>query len=654
MQEGYTSQLLWDILLQDEGINHSSRSINAQRIELGILIKIVAYLSALSENKMNLNIVKLLNADVPTNSLKNLSLVGKSTSEVQTWVSNLSVLNIGETAKHLYTTLQELMILDVTDSTRLKIIEVLRPTISTIIESLSKHYTNQNILLDERAELIAGLAQQLRVYTAMIYRTIAQKTITTLQTQTFGLFSFGKKKDLMATASQAIHRGLTEFFYLCAETKTLYLPAYKGMWTHINGLIKQSQALGLDDFALREDNQAHSKILTIKQAYLRTILISVCNTNKLRQTEIRKIAQLSEIWVSLIQISSKPSGQDLFWVDTSLDAPPTYITQLKAISLSTLYINVQQLLSHFENLGNDPATILHPSEEALLSGSLRLHLLQTLRGPAERSNERHPENGTIEIALGLIGSHYQLANRQNFEEVIQMQELFANSDLPFIQPHSRRELDLNYNIKDDKIRQDATREYLESYQCQILNISLGGYCIRWVGTAPNVLRSGELIAIREHQDSEWSIGLIRWVQQQLNHGAEFGIEILSQRGKSCGARVLRQDGNTSDYMRAILLPEIREQNRTASIIVPILAFKSGNKISIRLGSDQVKAQLLQEIVVTQSFSQFEFVVTQPDKLSADSELSKHTTKQGAENEADLPSGTQNRPESELDSIWKTL
>ena len=57
---------------------------------------------------MNLNIIKLLNADLPTNSLKKLSLVGESKSEMQTWVASLSMLNVGETAKQLFTTLQEL------------------------------------------------------------------------------------------------------------------------------------------------------------------------------------------------------------------------------------------------------------------------------------------------------------------------------------------------------------------------------------------------------------------------------------------------------------------------------------------------------------------------------------------------------------------
>ncbi|MBC7751037.1 MAG: hypothetical protein H7Z73_04865 [Candidatus Saccharibacteria bacterium] len=603
---------------------------------------------------MNLNIIKLLNADLPTNSLKKLSLVGETKSEMQTWVGSLSMLNVGETAKQLYTTLQELLILDVPDSIRLELIEVLRPAVYTIIESLSKHYINQNILLDERAERIAGLAQQLRVFAAMIYRTIAVRTTEELQTHTFGLFAVGKKKVLLNLAAQAIHRGLTEFFRLSAESKTLYLPVYKGMWLRLHELLQKSQILELNKFALRDENQAYGKILTIEQAYLRSIFMSACNTNKLRQTEIKKIGQLSEIWVSLVRISPTPSGRDLFLVDTSIDAPPMYISQLKQINPSMYYIDVQELLSHFENLGSDHAKLLHPSEETLLSGSLRMHLLQTLRAPAERSTERHPHNGVINLSLGLIGAHYQLADRHSFEEVIQIQEVITNPEIPIIQPNSAHSVDLNYSIQDGKVRQNATKEYLESYQCQIINISLGGYCVRWVGTTPNVLRSGELIAIRENDDAEWSIGLIRWVQQQLNSGAEFGIEILSQRGKACGARVIRQDGYSSDYMRTILLPEMKELNRTASIIAPILAFKSGHKISIRLGNEEVRAQLMREIVVTQSFSQFEFVLTQPEKLNPNSELSKHTQKQETPSGIPLTIATKGKPRDELDEIWDTL
>ena len=99
---------------------------------------------------------------------------------------------------------------------------------------------------------------------------------------------------------------------------------------------------------------------------------------------------------------------------------------------------------------------------------------------------------------------------------------------------------------------------------------------------------------------------------------------------------------------------MKELNRTASIIAPILAFKSGHKISIRLGNEEVRAQLMREIVVTQSFSQFEFVLTQPEKLNPNSELSKHTLKQEAPVDIPIPVAAKSKPRDELDEIWDTL
>jgi hypothetical protein len=179
---------------------------------------------------------------------------------------------------------------------------------------------------------------------------------------------------------------------------------------------------------------------------------------------------------------------------------------------------------------------------------------------------------------------------------------------------SSGDFDISYTPQDEQVKAEATREHIETYRCSIVNISPGGYCVRWSGKTPNVLRTGELVAVREPSDKTWHVGLIRWVKQNPTEGAEFGIEILSPRGKPCGARVLRKDGSSTDYMRTLLLPEMKNLNRPATIITPILAFKTGYRISIRLGREEVKAQLTREIMVTQSFSQFEFVILRNENL----------------------------------------
>lgn len=562
---------------------------------------------------MNQSVVDLLNSDLPPRQRTQLSLVIANRAEMQAWLSNLSMLNVGETARQLFTTLRELADLDTEETLRMELCEVLRPALHTINASLSKHYINQNILLDERSERIAELGQQLRAYPANIYRTVALRLADQLRTQNFGLFGAGKKRAQLQTIGNAIHRGITELTGLLYETQLLYLPTFKGLWNRLHELFEIAAALDLRQHTSADANQVYDRVLTIDQVYLRAIFLSASNTNKLRQTEIKKLFQFSELWVQLIDLRASSSGHDLFLVDPSHDSPPMYITKYSELGPKTYYVDVRRLLAHFENLTTATPNLLNPAEGSLLSGSLKYHLILTFTAPLERSYARHAYNGVIDLSLGLIGTHYQLAEQRPFEEVIETQHIIQASEYsPTLSGGigfaSSSDYDISYTPQDEQTKAEATREHLDTYRCQIVNISPGGYCVRWSGKTPNVLRTGELVAVREPSDKTWHIGLIRWVKQNPTEGAEFGIEILSPRGKPCGARVLRKDGASSEYMRTLLLPEMKNLNRPATIITPILAFKTGYRISIRLGREEVKAQLTREIMVTQSFSQFEFLI----------------------------------------------
>lgn len=596
---------------------------------------------------MNQSVVDLLNSDLPARQRSQLSLVGSNRADMQAWLSNLSMLNVGETARQLFTTLRELNDLDIDDTLRMELSEVLRPALHTINTSLSKHYINQNILLDERSERIAELGQQLRAYLANINRIVALRLSDQLRTQNFGLFGAGKKRAQLQTIGNAIHRGITEVTGLLYETQLLYLPTFKGLWNRLHELFELAAALDLRQHSLADPNQVYDRVLTIDQAYLRAIFLSAANTNKLRQTEIKKLFQFSELWVQLIELRDTSSGHDLFLIDPSHDSPPMYITKYSELGPKTYYVDVRQLLAHFEDLTSAAPHLLNPAEGSLLSGSLKYHLILTFTAPLERSYARHAYSGVIDLSLGLIGTHYQLAEQRPFEEVIEIQHMITSSDIPLagasLGLSGSGDYDISYTPQDEQIKSEATREHLDTYRCQIVNISPGGYCVRWSGKTPNVLRTGELVAVREPSDKAWHIGLIRWVKQNPTEGAEFGIEILSPRGKPCGARVLRKDGASSEYMRTLLLPEMKNLNRPATIITPILAFKTGYRISIRLGREEVKAQLTREMMVTQSFSQFEFVILRHDQPSKPPSMAVEKPKTLAIDKADA-----------YDEVWHTL
>ncbi|MEC7120891.1 MAG: hypothetical protein VXW65_13460, partial [Pseudomonadota bacterium] len=353
---------------------------------------------------MNQSVMDLLNHEIPHRTRSSLTLVNPTRQDMQAWLANLSMLNVGETARQLFTTLRQLADLDIEDELRYELIEVLRPALHTINASLSKHYINQNVLLDERAERIADLGQQLRAYTATIYRTIAIRLAENVgqHSSGFSLFGMGKKKQNLQIIGNAIHRATTELTGLLYETQLLYLPTYKGLWQCLHQLLLLTHRLELSQHAMSDENQIYHTKLTIDQAYLRAVFLAVSNTNKLRQTEIKKLYQFSELWTPLIQISQHSSGHDLFLVDPSHDAPPMYITKYSELSAEVYHIDVRELLEHFENLTSNSPKLLNKAEGSLLSGSLKYHLILTFTAPLERSYTRHPYQGMIDLSLGLI------------------------------------------------------------------------------------------------------------------------------------------------------------------------------------------------------------------------------------------------------------
>ena len=268
-----------------------------------------------------------------------------------------------------------------------------------------------------------------------------------------------------------------------------------------------------------------------------------------------------------------------------------------------LFINIEALLSHVKNLNDNASKLLHRDEETLLTPSLKRHLLQILQRPKERGAERQSHEGTLIVALGFIGSHYQVAGQRPFEELIQIPEADVNVDFA----DQYRNLNQNYELIHDAGQKSQLEDYLVTHPSLMVNISETGCCLRWPGASPRTLRTGELISLKKDDDANWSLGLIRWVQQHLNADPEFGVELLSERGIACGARVIQPDGSSSDYMRTLLLPHSHTQNKS-TLITPALVFKAGHKVLIRQGDEEVHIQLERALLVTQSFSQFEFVV----------------------------------------------
>lgn len=591
---------------------------------------------------------QVLAQNLPERNLSQLSLVNHSKNDMIKWVHALPIMNVGETTKQLYQTLQELTRVKMSEDTRFELLEILRPTVHNILHALAKHYLNQSVLLPDRANRVASLAQSLRNYLATAYKVVAYDCAEKLMTK-LSIIGIGRRQQLQL-AAQAFQRAISELNGLLLETQLLYLPAPANLWSDLHTLHHAATTHGVAQLAVADEHLAFAQEVTVHDAYLRTIILASSQTNKLRQTEIRQIFDASELWTSYLKLKPKFQVSDLLLIDIEGDLPPTYVSKAADVPQAH-YVDASKFVQHLQTVQTTPNNQLHHGEQ--LNPSLLQHLIGSWSSPSERTFARRSYDGQLLVCLGLTASHYHIANEVEFEYFLNLPPDFSEEEKNFFlrngganDPHEILDFKISSvpSIAEEqqaKIARTKNQAGLyPPYAAMIVNISPGGYCIRWDCEPPISLRTGEILAMREQTERSWTIGIVRWVKQLPTLGAEAGIEIISGTVKPCGARVLKKTGERTEYMRTFLLPEVKSMGRPATLITPNVSFRTGYNVMLRQGNEEHKAQLTTETLTTQSFSQFTFTWLQAPVPKAQIV----TTNTGAKSEA----------KDDFDTLWGNL
>jgi hypothetical protein len=609
---------------------------------------------------------------LPAQDLQRLSLVSAQPKKLHDWLTSLPMVNVGESARQVYVTIQEVNRLSVEENQRFLLLESIRPTVHYLCQALAKHYLNQSVALPDKATKVATLAQAMQNHLATGYKLVVLNTLRKL----------GPRRDpeQLKLISQAIHRALSDLSGTLVRSSQLYLHTPSRLWLELHGLYLIAAELQLTDAKTKESYPHYLEQTSIEDVYVRALLLATCKPNKLRQQEIAQVYELSELWAPLVNLRKLSAGDELFVFDLLRDAPPTYRSLGRAGEAGEFRaIDPQELVSRLQSLLQDPQ-LGHPKArgEASLTGPLVQHLIQSWSELTERSFQRISHDGQLEICLGLTATHYFLAGGVDFESLRQggrEKFLVANEENPFNRPSYQRnkedergqvdvwssafgtapnrtasgDFQFQFNDQRDEVRAAAaapvapepTRDAYDRFHCQIVNISPGGYCIEWLGTVPGTVKAGELLGLRESGHHDWSLGVIRWVRQIPGHGAQLGLEVLAPKATPCGARVIKKTGDSTEFMRTLLLPELKALGRPATLITPNLTFRAGYKIVLVLGQEEEKAQLMTLISTTQSFSQFEF------------QLMRKVQEAGAQEEI-KPKAVVRDDEDDFDTIWSSL
>lgn len=592
----------------------------------------------------------VLHLRVPAPEQTRLSFCKPTVRDLKLWIQDLPKANIGETARLLYQALIDLNNFKTPADIRVQLLELLRPEVIFINTQLEKHFLNNSIMLDERPKKVAKLCQAIQNHLTVGYKLVIAD-------------SYQQRSSILALALQ---RTVHSMFVSLVRAYQLYYPAPPYLWLELHQVYWLARQKNLHTLAIRDSLLVNISEQSVEAAYSCALLLSCSRINQMRQSDIAILASTLPSWCQLATLQNADLPSSLFVVNLNSDAPPRY-KELTAQddSPTRLGFNTEELakalVQYQQSLENNriKARIAVPKN---MPSTLLAQLCSAWGNIAKRDFQRTNSKGTLQVCLGMSAVHYYLAGQKAFERTINVQQ---SSLVSYKSDNTTADIwasaiDAEIDAEQDPLQADlieyettpiianeeltSPRETLEAlypvYPLNIVNHSPGGYCLAWQGSVPSQLQAGEIIALRETEERPWTTAVVRWIRQVGTATTQMGIELIAPNAQPCGLQLLRSGETPSNFLRALLVPEIPALSRPASLIAPRIPFQEGQKVAINQQGKELRAILSKRSMHTGSFSQFEYrllAVTQPV-------VETHT----------IPPVKPVTKSEDFDSLWKSL
>jgi hypothetical protein len=537
---------------------------------------------------------------------------------VNAWIEALPMANLGETSRLVFKVLVELNRVELPARQRMQTLELLLKPAEYVATSLEKQYAGRPLPLHDRHRKISELSRALLSELATGYKIVARS-----------LLSARGRLDQKMVAF-ALHRAMYYLGELLLRSYQVYTPYPKHVWLELHSMYQYAEHYKLLTFKyplpLGTDKEC-----SLSQIYKRCVLLSLAMPYQLLRGEIDIVASSLCHLVGLLRIEKIPDytrPNTMFIVDLMSDQHPTYTSLYNSNDFNHCRaINMSELLPAMSTLDEHiPADMIQRLRDAWS--------IMPKRGFSRSTSSCTP----VEVALGLSAAHYFVGGEVDFTPDLagaqEESEFSMDATSAFTSTFIHNESDVsagpdiwsrNYSYSENDPRnapsdttvlnrgigtQPAT---YQKHVLDMLNSSAGGYCLTAANDLNIAAHVGELLAIREQHNidiDQWGIGVIRRMQSIGNSHIEFGIQMLTPNAIAVAARVTGSDGKrpSTEYLRCLMLPELRAINQPATLITPVLPFKQGSQIHLNISGRAYEAELMHVREKTRSFIQFEFTM----------------------------------------------
>jgi cyclic-di-GMP-binding protein len=591
-------------------------------------------------------------------------------------LSDLPNTNMGELTRQTFHLLRDQNRQTMAAKERLENLEMLRVFGRDVLDSLKKYFINRTLPLPDKSKKIINLNQSILQEFVYGYAIIAQQAYDDSN-------SVNDK-----TLSIAICRALNYLAEMLLRASEVYQPNPANLWYDAHQLHLLADSRGLADNAIF-DEETDAK-LTIANCYKRILLFSLARPISLRQSDCSRLFKELFEWSSLADLKQQADDSGInrvFSIRLFEDEPPEYLSENDfANHIVVRTLDTSRLVAHVNDLIAEKSK---HRKKLSVGDEMPLETLMMLVNAwgenAERRFSRAESGGHVNVAIGLanackaiqeskkIENEVTRAESDFFKKSSQLDNILIGASHDFFKISTKEQnLTLESIGDDEKQSLDRASEenewdmvakgrvltdtYIKQKQLideeqliadhqnadshwQIVNISAGGYCLRWNSDDTSSAQIGELIALQEFDKEEnfnWRTGVIRWMQFSQESGLEIGVQVLSPQAET--ANVQRANRPDEKPFDCIILPEIKALNQVSSTILPAHAFETGNKLVIKMLDNVVSITLGDTLEHTGSFTQFAYNNTELDQR-----MKKQIKKEEALKHKD-----------DFDELWPTL
>lgn len=500
-----------------------------------------------------------------------------SLKAMRQWCEKLSIVNAGETARQIFSTLQVLNRQSIDAPTRLQLMETLRPHSRDILNYLYKQLANMPLPMTTRNQKIDQLIHALLRELAIGYKWVAYD------------ISEQQGKTALKPLGLACHRALRLLGEAMVQSDRTYSVVQDKLWHDSHRIFSTAEKFKVHQQAVTDKDYRTIERSSCVETYKQMSVLYLCQPFRLRQSESDALRRFLESAISMIDMKKSLEADDrgaVFVTSLRSSVGPAYVPLAEITTFSNLRgFGFERLFQYLKQRRADLPD--DSGQTAPLTPTLAARVLHILTSQEKRRYSRVNTHRTATVAMGL--QNIIDALRADTQPELSREELFGNGDQQ-PKPESSETL-AGLELDRTSLYQDffassldetlAPKQAPASWQLwQVSNSGAAGYGLSWTSNEPCLAAVGELIAVREKEYNlyHWRIGVIRWIRNNQPDSIDLGVEVLAPRTLLVKAPP-PLGGEPQD---ALMLPGMKAVEQAPSMIVSSHIFSVGDRLDVQM------------------------------------------------------------------------